>query len=120
MKERIARWAAEQAYLEHREMFGVSTFLHLGNFLAADDGGDLVIRLAGADETEARRLSGAGMWRAAGPGTAEYTKIPAAAIPDDESLHAWLDKALSHVQTLEPKERLINKAVLRPAFLDEK
>lgn len=117
MKERIARWAADKKYLELREMFGVSTFLHLGNFLAADDGGQLVIRLSAGDEAEARRIRGARLWRSGGPGTAEYTLIPAEALVEDAALHSWLDKALEHVRTLEPKERLIDKDVIRPDFL---
>lgn len=117
MKDRIARWASGKKYLELREMFGVSTFLHLGNFLAAADGDDLVIRLSQADEAEARKLRGARLWRSGGPGTAEYTLIPAEALAEDAALSAWLDKALEHVSTLEPKERLIDKDVIRPDFL---
>ena len=120
MKDRIARWALDKPYIEVREMFGMTTFLHLGNFLAADDAGDLVIRLAASEESEARHLPGAKAWRAGAPGTATYTRIPAAALTDATALNQWLDRALTHSQTLEPKERLINKPVLRPDFLGGK
>ena len=117
MKQRIARWATDKSYIELREMFGVATFLHLGNFLAADDGGDLVLRLSGSDENEARRIRDAKPWRSGGPGTAVYTIVPAAALVEETVLAGWLDKALEYVTTLEPKERLINKSVIRPDFL---
>lgn len=116
MRERIARWASDKPFVEAREMFGLTTFLHLGNFLAADDGGDLVIRLDEDAQSEARRLPKARMWRSGAPGSAEYTLIPADAL-DDEALSGWLDRALAHVETLEPKERLINKSVMKPDFL---
>lgn len=120
MKDRIARWALDKPYIEVREMFSMTAFLHLGNFLAADDAGDLVIRLAASEQSEARQLPGAKPWRAGGPGTAEYTRLPAAALTDATVLHQWLDRALAHSKTLEPKERLINKPVLRPDFLGGK
>jgi hypothetical protein len=117
LKDRIARWALEKPYIEVREMFGLTAFLYLGNFMVADDAGDLVIRLDAAAQSEARSLPGARRWRAGGPGTAEYTCIAADALADDAVLAQWLDRALAHAQGLQPKERLLNKQVLRPDFL---
>jgi hypothetical protein len=117
MRDRILRWASGKEYLEMRHIFGVDNFFHLGNFVAANDVGDLVVRLGEADEKEALRIPGARPWRSGGPGTAVYTLIPPAAVAEDAELHAWLDRALTHVSGLEPKERLVNKAVLRPDFL---
>jgi hypothetical protein len=117
LKDRIARWLLDKPYIEVREMFGLTAFLYLGNFMVADDAGDLVIRLDAEAQSEARRMPGAKRWRAGGPGTAEYTCIPATALTDDAVLAQWLDRALAYSRSLEPKERLINKQVLRPDFL---
>ena len=93
--------------------------LHLGNFLCADDGGDLVLRLSEPDEAAARKLDGASAWNSGGPGTNVYTRVPAKALPDDAALNGWLDKALEHSRTLEPKERLVVKEAKKPSWMDE-
>lgn len=118
MRDRILGWAAEKEYIELRHIFGVDNFLYLGNFLAADDGGDLVVRLGEAEEKEALRIPGSRPWRSGGPGTNVYVLVPGPAVTEDGELHRWLDHALEHASKLEPKERLVNKQVIRPAFLD--
>jgi hypothetical protein len=118
VKHRIARWAADKEFVEVRDLFSVTTFLHLGNFLAADDGGDLVVRLSPDDEAQARKLDGARPWRTGAPGTPVYTLVPATRVASDDELHRWLDAALAYTSTLEPKERLITKRVLRPSWMD--
>ncbi len=119
MRERIAHWAAGEEFVEAREIFGTTTFLYLGNFMAADDGGDLVVRLSLEDEGEALRINGAARWRTGAFGTPEYTKLPAHAVTSDEQLHAWLEKALTYSKTLEPKDRLLTKKVIIPAWKEE-
>jgi len=118
VKERIARWALDQEFIEARDMFGVTTFLYRGNFFAADDGGHLVLRLSEADEAEARKIPGSKPWNTGGPGTNVYTRILASQLPGDAALGEWLDKALAHAKTLEPKERLVTKQPKRPDWMD--
>jgi TfoX/Sxy family transcriptional regulator of competence genes len=117
MRDRILRWASDKEFLEMRHIFGVDNFLHLGNFLAANDGGELIVRLSEADEKEALKIPGSRPWRSGAVGTNVYTLIPASAVAQEAELNAWLDRALEHVKGLEPKERLVNKSVIRPDFL---
>jgi hypothetical protein len=116
VKDRIARWAAGKPFIEDRSVFDVRTFLHLGSFFAADDGGDLVLRLSPQDHEEALQMPGAKPWRAGPPGRPVYAKIPAAAVAEDAALHAWLERALAFVSKLPPKERLLSKGVHVPEW----
>lgn len=118
MRDRIARWAMEQEFVEAREMFGITTFLHKGNFFAADDAGHLVVRLAPEDEAEARKIAGSKPWNSGGPGTNVYTRILASQVPNDDALAEWLEKALAYVGTLEPKERLVTKTPKKPDWME--
>ena len=120
MKDRIARWARDKEWVELRDVFDLPTFFYLGNFLAADDLGNLVVRLGPEGETEALAIPGAEPWRAGPPGSARiYVRLSSESVSEDEVLHAWLDRAVAYVSTLPAKERLVTKKVAIPDFLKQ-
>ena len=116
MKNRIAVWAADKEYVEVRELFGVTCFLYLGNFMAADDGGHLVVRLSDSDRRDAMQGPRVKDWKTGGTGSPVHTLIPASNVNTDERLQVWLDKAFEYSKTLEAMDKLITQKVACPQW----
>lgn len=89
---------------ERRKMFGYPAAFVGGNLATSLFHDRWVVRLPD-DELEPAKADGAAAFEPMpGKPMKAFVSIPAAAIPDDAAINAWVERGLAHARTLPPKK----------------
>lgn len=90
--------------VREQKMFGAVCFMLDGNMLVgAMKGGELLVRVSPAMETEALSRPGVGIMKMGERDMTGFVAVQAEAIVDDSAIANWIEFAEAHVRTLPPK-----------------
>ena len=104
---RVRDLLAEEPNVTERKMFGSLGFMVNGHLTVGvgdgSDGSILMVRIDKDQESELLEIPGASNTIMRGRPMSGWIDLTPAAVETDEQLEMWLDKAVSFVQTLPPK-----------------